>query len=289
MNPPVPIDTTRPADESNGEHGGYLLDSSESERLRLLGQGEEFTVEAEQLLAQCGLQPGHHTVDVGCGPLGILELLARRVGSHGRVLGIECDPQMIEFARRSIRQRQLSNVELVAGDAATVPVPTASVDLAHCRLLLVNVADPQAIVAAMASWVRPGGVVALQDIDWISRACHPPHPAWDRLREAIAALWAAHGQDVYIGRKLPGLLRAVGLQDPHVMASTRVYMRGHPFHTVLLDRAEHCRDALLREGLLTAREFDDNTAQLRTHLSHPDTIVLHGTFFQAWARVPATG
>lgn len=151
---------------------------------------------------------------------------------------------------------------------------------------MVNVDDPTAVVRDMVSLVRPGGSVALQDIDWVSRICHPPLAAWDVLIDAIATLWSRNGQDVHIGRKLPGLLRDAGLVDVEIYASTRVFTRGHPFHTLLVDRAIHCRDALIEHDLLTGEEIDDCVAQLRIHLDRPDSLVLHGTFFHTWGRVP---
>lgn len=267
----------------------YLLDASPDERRRLLEQGDMFRGEAERLLDRCGLRCGWRALDVGCGPLGILHLLAERVGAGGKVVGLDGDPDMISRARAAVVERGLANVDLVEGDAHGSSLPRASFDLAHTRFLLVNVPDPAAVVRKMTSLVRPGGWVALQDIDWVSRICEPAHPAWDRLVGIVSDLWHGDGMDVFVGRRLFGLLRGAGLRDLGVDATTRVFRRGEPNHTLMVTRAEQCREALLARGLIGEQELDECLAAVRAHLDDEDTLVLHGTFFQAWGRVPTDG
>ena len=50
-------------------------------------------------------------MDVGCGPIGILNLLSQRVGPHGSVVGVEREPRFVEMARAEIAKRGLMNTE----------------------------------------------------------------------------------------------------------------------------------------------------------------------------------
>jgi hypothetical protein len=153
----------------------------------------------------------------------------------------------------------------------------------HERLLLVNVPRPAAIVAEMAELARPGGTVAVQDVDWISWTCVPAHPDWDRLAAAAAAAWSG---DVWVGRQLPAQLRAAGLVDVHAVAHARLFHPGDPYHTLLLRFVELHRDRILRAAELSPAELDTATARLAAHLEHPATFTLYATLFQAWARKP---
>jgi ubiquinone/menaquinone biosynthesis C-methylase UbiE len=56
-------------------------------------------------------------IDVGCGPGGILELLAERVGPRGRVVGLEVDPVHVAMARELVAEQGLTNVEVIQADA----------------------------------------------------------------------------------------------------------------------------------------------------------------------------
>jgi hypothetical protein len=61
----------------------YALGGTLSEQQRLMAQAQGLEVHAEWLLDQIGVSAGQRTVDVGCGPIGILNLLSDR-GSRRR-------------------------------------------------------------------------------------------------------------------------------------------------------------------------------------------------------------
>ena len=263
--------------------GDYLLGTSLGERERLLKQCEIYEPEARRLLDHVGIQSGWRAVDVGCGPLGIVNLLAERVGPKGHVVGFERDPQMLEWLRASLAERNLTNVEAVQGDATAIDLPVGSFDFAHERLVLVNVLDPKRVLSEMVALVRPGGFVGVQEVDAISWTCEPPHPAWDRLLQALSTVWR-DGGNLFIGRQLPGLLQAVGLKDVGVRADVRVWRPGDLYQTLLLHFTELFRERMLARGLLTEGELLDLVEKLREHLNDSGTLVLHCMSCQAWGR-----
>src|SRR4029077_6324725 len=69
----------------------YALGAGEEETARLRRQSEELRPEAEALLSRIGLRPGQAAVDLGCGPSGILGLLATAVSPSGKVVGVDAD------------------------------------------------------------------------------------------------------------------------------------------------------------------------------------------------------
>src|SRR5262249_29877730 len=124
------------------QSGEYLLGTSHGERERLLKQCEIFRPQARWLLGKVGIQPGWRAVDVGCGPLGIVDLLAERVGPAGNVVGFERDPRMLEWLRASLTERNLTNVEPIQGDASAIDLSAGSFDFVHERFVLLNVLNP---------------------------------------------------------------------------------------------------------------------------------------------------
>jgi len=265
----------------------YLLGSSLSERERLLRQCEIHEPEARWLLDQVGVQPGWRAIDVGCGPLGILNLLSERLGATGAAVGLDNEPRMLEWARQSIAERGLENVELVQGEASAPGLPRGSFDFAHARLVLINVPNSDQVLREMVALVRPGGLVAVQEVDWLSWTCEPPHPAWDQLISAITAVRRAQGLDVFIGRRLPRMLRAAGLVDIGVKAFAPVWRPGDLYQSLLVVFAEIHKDKIVASGLLAEKELTDLAETLRAHLNNPDTIVVYSLLFQAWGRKPA--
>jgi SAM-dependent methyltransferase len=264
----------------------YALGASDSERARLLQQGELFRTEAEALIDRIGVAPGWRTIDIGCGPLGVLDILADRVGPSATVLGLDNEPRMLELATVTRAERNLTTVDLVNADAANTGLASESFDLVHERLVVLNLPSPGDVVAEMVRLARPGGYVVLQDLDGVSWLCHPPHLAWDRLISAFWAGWRDAGLRPDTGRRLPDMLREAGLVDVHVDAHLNVLRPGDPQHKVLLDLTGAFRERILAIGALTEAELDDCIEELAAHLERPDSLTLYPTLFQAWGRKP---
>ena len=93
--------------------------------------------------------PGRRTVDVGCGE----GRLARELHALGhRVVGIEASPRLAAAARAAEPP-----IDVRVADAAAIPLPDASADLAIASMSLLNIAGLDAAVAEVARILAPGG------------------------------------------------------------------------------------------------------------------------------------
>lgn len=263
----------------------YLLGHSADEEARLRRQPGELAPDSEWLLDRLDLQPGHRAIDIGCGPQGILDLLSERVGPGGRVVGLERSEPTLALARDFAAERHLSNVEVVHGDIKASRLPRASFDLAHARLVLVNVPEPQRVVDEMAALVRPGGVVASHEADWFGWICDPPSNAWNALLGAFDAYSSANGIDLAVGRKTHRMLRAAGLIDVQVRPVSHTCPSGHPRRKIFLEFLRNVRERIIAQGAATDSEFTELTTALSGDLDDPGRLVCH-LYFQAWGRKP---
>jgi SAM-dependent methyltransferase len=110
------------------------------------------------------LGPGERVVDVGCGA-GIDTLIAARmVGEHGRVIGVDMTPAMLERARTSVRAMGTTNVEIRDGYAEALPVDAGWADVVISNGVLNLFPDKLAGLLEMARTLRPGGRLQLGDI-----------------------------------------------------------------------------------------------------------------------------
>ncbi len=161
----------------------YLLaagDDVELERIRL--QARVWEPATETWLDDVKIQPGWRCIDLGCGAMGILGPLARRVGASGRVVGLDRDSRQLAGARAYLADNRLDNVEIVEGDAQHTGLPDASFDLVHVRFVFAPVGRDDALLAEMLRIAKPGGVLATQEPNSASWCCFPSNPAWDKLR-----------------------------------------------------------------------------------------------------------
>lgn len=126
----------------------YLLGTSHLEIARLRKQAAIFASETATLLDRIGVQHHWHAIDVGCGPIGILNLLCDRIGISGSVVGVDANAEMLDVAK-TITSESGNNIRLIHADARATGLPRDSFDLVHERLVLINVPDPERVVEEM--------------------------------------------------------------------------------------------------------------------------------------------
>lgn len=269
-----------------GNPDEYLLGRSRAEEERLRKQVEELAGEARWLLDQIDVPQGGRAIDLCCGPQGVLDLLAERVGPRGSVVGLERSEQFVASARKFVADRGLANVDVMQGDARNTKLPRASFDLVFTRLVLCNVPEPERVVEEMVALVRPGGFVASHEADYLPHLCDPPSAAWDRLFEVLQAFSRTNGIDLFVGRKTHRLLRDAGLVDLQVRPAIHTYPHGHNRRSIFLDFIENIRAAAVGGGFVTERELTALVHDLRRHLDDAGTLVVSHLFFQVWGRRP---
>lgn len=109
---------------------------------------------------------GLDVVDVGCGDGFHLPHFAREARS---VVGVEPHPPLVERARRR-------GYQVLRGGAEALPLPDACADLVHARTAYFFGAGCEPGLAEADRVLRPGGVLAIVDLDFTV----PPYGAWLR-------------------------------------------------------------------------------------------------------------
>jgi ubiquinone/menaquinone biosynthesis C-methylase UbiE len=133
---------------------------------------------------------GRTVLDVGCGTGFHLPRFAERASG---VTGIEPHPDLAALARR--RTRRLPNVAVMQGTAQALPVPDASVDVAHARWAYFFGPGCEPGLAELARVVRRGGTAFVIDNDptrstfggWFRRG----YPSVDPV--AVERFWSLRG------------------------------------------------------------------------------------------------
>lgn len=107
---------------------------------------------------------GAVVLDVGCGAGTDLLLAARRVGPHGRAIGVDMTAAMRRRAATGAATCGLVNVEVRDGDATRLPVDDQSVDVVISNGVLNLVPDKPRALAEIARVLKPGGRAQIADI-----------------------------------------------------------------------------------------------------------------------------
>lgn len=123
-------------------------------RLMTLGLDQRWRRAA---IAAIGVGADDLVLDLACGTGDLAELCAER---GARVIGVDFAGEMLRGA-----QRRAVPAELVQGDGARLPLPDASISAAVCGFALRNFVSLPAVFTELARVLRPGGRVALLDVD----------------------------------------------------------------------------------------------------------------------------
>jgi ubiquinone/menaquinone biosynthesis C-methylase UbiE len=267
----------------------YVLGGTQTEQQRLIGQARDLEEPARWMLDQINIKPGIRAVDVGCGPIGITNLLSERVGADGAVTGVERESRFFDTARAELSKRGLRNVQFVNADAMNTGLDKNSYDFVHERLVLINIplTSQQVVLKEMLSLLKPGGTIAIQEFDFVSFACDPEHPSWNVLFNIwCEAFHAAGGGNLFIGRSLARLLRSAGAENIQIHAHANVPRIGEYQRTHLLSLIESTHDLMLASGRLNAAELQDHMVALAKHLADPTTTLIDRLVIQAWGTKP---
>ncbi len=194
---------------------GYVHSRDPNEYQRLREQALLWQRASEELLDGIGLKPGMSCLDVGAGPGAVMRLMADRVGPQGRVTGIEIDGVLGAQALADLRGQGGGTFEMIAADVRDLDqVAGEPFDLTYCRLFLMHLPDPVAVLEKMLHWTKPGGIVAAQEFDFGSIAVEPLCPPMTEFNRLFEGVFRAHGRNLRAGRQLPAQFEAAGLGLP---------------------------------------------------------------------------
>ena len=190
----------------------------------LPGESERLTLMSEMLdpqlffrLGQIGVTAGWRCLEVGAGNGSVSTWLSGQVGVEGSVLTSDIDIDLlnkIDLPNVTVRRIDVTRDDLGSG-----------YDLVLARALLHHLPERAAVLERLATAVRPGGWIVLEEPDF--------HPVLATDSPTLREFWEGwlvwadrHEIDYFIGRKIPGMLVAHGLSEVRSYGETILYRGG---------------------------------------------------------------
>jgi SAM-dependent methyltransferase len=244
----------------------------------LRAQAEAIWPQELPLLRRYALPAAPLILDGGCGSGEASRRLAEAF-PRSTVLGVDILDHHLERARDAARHLG-ERIRFEHRTLFGLGLPDASFDLVVCRHVLQSIPHAERAVAELARVVRPGGWLHLIPEDYgliqMPRRRHDPLHFWPELP---ARFGAAVGTDMFIGRRAPTMLAALGLEDvsvDHVVVDTLRVPRElfasnwESWRDGFSDAiAEHC--GMARAEVI--ERFDDQIAAIRDPAEYAAWIV----------------
>jgi ubiquinone/menaquinone biosynthesis C-methylase UbiE len=134
------------------------------------------------LFAALAPERGERILEVGAGSGRYALEVAEEVGPDGTIDIVDGLPDRLEDAVSAARERGLDNVSPTLGDGRYLPFGDSWFDGAYMIAALGDVPDPPAALAELARVLRPGGRLAIGELDGDPHRVDP-----ERLRASAAA------------------------------------------------------------------------------------------------------
>jgi SAM-dependent methyltransferase len=239
----------------------YLLDNDHRKadtRMDVLAR--LFDAPTQRVLERVGVGSGWHCLEAGGGGGSVARWLAARVGASGHVLCTDINTRLI--ADRGVAP----NLEVKLHDIARDPLPAASFDLVHARLVLIHVVERERALERMVESLKPGGWLVIEDFDGASirpdatiNRHETPLPTSEAVRKYLT-----RNHDGFFGRRLHGRFRDLGLTEVHAEGRLLMFDRHNGGNDLMRVNFEQIGQDVIDAGLLTREQLDADLAMIET-------------------------
>lgn len=257
------------------EHAEAQRESSHM-RARATALAEMLDAGTIARLETLGVTSGWKCLEVGAGSGSIAAWLCERVGDGGRVVAVDLYPELLDhlhFSNLEARRHDVTADEPIGGEF----------DLIHARYMLHWLPEPSRVLARLAKSLRPGGVLFVEEPDFVTLIDGSRSQPLSRVISAGAALGATlTGADNFYGRELPLVFEKLPLRD--TCSDGRLHMlRGAAAETGtewLRLCVEWIRQPVIDAGTATERDI----AEVLSQLDDPQFMTPTPITISAWGR-----
>ncbi len=277
--------------QRNAAYFATQVDNTELERL--VATAHSRAPHVWDGLRRIGLGPGDKAIDVGCGPVGALLVLAECVGPTGTVVGVDMDAPSLQRAGALLEQQGYADVQLVEANvnmmSPTAVCPPGPFDVAVCMQFLNNQREPVETLRRIADFVRPGGHLLVHTNLYFDPdpGSEPALPASSVVRHWLGEVMRWRGAAPDVAKDYRRLCQAAGL----IEVSQRGFFLVGSGSVVPQLRSNQAlqrglRTQLIEQDIASAEDVDTVLQQLQAAEEWEFQVYFRGMQVELIAQVP---
>ncbi len=177
-------------------------------------------------MAGLPINPGDTVIDIGCGPGIYTAYIADLVGPTGKVLGIDCLPDSIEYASTLLSSRGCNHATAIVSSLEQTIDTMSEFDVVIFMNSLGYFSNPANTIKDVAERMRPGARIIVKDYDLESIFLSPMER--QHLCKLIQGAWEGNTVDNplafnnFFGREVPFLANAYPFTSAHSTVWTQL-------------------------------------------------------------------
>jgi len=267
----------------------YAYSGKLEEAMRLEAQAKALEKIIGKELEIIGLKPNMKVLDAGCGTGTVTRRMASKVLPE-KAYGVDFDPVFIDEAKKSAVREGVKNIHFELGNIDNLRFEKGTFDLSYCRLVLMHVNNPVKTISELKRVTKSGGTIGASDVDDGGMLWFPQTPKLFELWSKFGHWAKTRGDDRYIGRQLFSIFTDAGLSSVKIYPLPMYSTQQNPEALKMLVNVpvqimEQDKEVLIKEGLITVKDYEEAKKETQLLLSHPGAFAM-GLTFLAIANIP---